>query len=120
MVPKVYPLLTGAAPVTAIVADRIWHNDVPDDRARPVPDAYLTWTFTATPEIFLSAPRRGIDRQAVTVDCWSMNQAQCEALADAVRDAIEPHFHLVSIPVDAREPDTKLHRISLQFDFWGR
>lgn len=39
-------------------------------------------------------------------------------LAQAVRDAIEPRAHMTGMPVNLREPDSRLFRIALTFDWF--
>lgn len=39
-------------------------------------------------------------------------------LAKAVRDAIEPYAHMVAIPFNSRDTETRLYRMTLQFDWW--
>lgn len=113
--PPVFTHLSASSAVTAIVGNRIYrHGDGVQDGARP----YLTFYASIAPENTLSE-LPAIDRCSVTVDCWSPDDAQVEALFTAVRDAIEPHAHLISVPIDNRDrKDTKLFRISLQFDYW--
>lgn len=114
MLPPVYKQLT-SSPAGALVGNRIYrHGSAPQDAPAP----YITWFLvTGTPENNLSDPP-GIDRCTIQVDCWSLSDSDIEALATAVRNAIEPVAHMTSIPVDSQETDTKLYRISLQFDWW--
>lgn len=114
MLPPVFQTLM-ASPVAGLTGGRIYrHGSAPQNVVRP----YLTWALVSgTPENTLSE-LPSIDRMAVQVDCWSLGDADVEQLAEAVRDAIEPVAHMTSMPIDSQEPDTKLYRISLQFDWW--
>lgn len=90
------------------------HGASPQDQLRP----YVTWQLiTGTPENTLSE-LPSIDRQTVQVDCWSPNGADVESLALLIRSALEPKAHMTGVIADYRETDTKLYRISLQFDWW--
>lgn len=118
MLPPIFQLLKNSAEVKAIVGTnppRIFrYNDVPQDTQRP----YVSWfVIDAQPENSLS-DLPTVDRMSVQVDCWHPTDAGIERLAQAVRDAIEPHAHMTGMPINARERETKLYRIALQFDFW--
>lgn len=119
MLPPVFQALKASSAVKNIVGSsppRIYrHASAPQDTSSP----YITWfVVTATPENNLSDPPP-VDRIAVQVDCWHQTDAGVVALAEAARDAIEPVAHMVAMPVNLREPETKLYRIALQFDFWN-
>lgn len=115
LLPPVYLALRGVPAIVAIVGERIFrHDDAQQDATRP----YVTWSVSIAPENTLSETP-GIDRSTVTVNCWSPDDAEVEALATLVRDAIEPLAHCVGVPVDNRDrPATKLYRMALQFDWW--
>jgi hypothetical protein len=115
MLPPVFTTLKNAPDVTDIVASRIYRQGAaPQDTTRP----YVTWFLvTGTPENELSATP-SIDRMTVQIDCWHQTDAGVEALAVAVRDACEPLAHMTSIVVNEREPETKLYRFGLQFDWF--
>lgn len=118
MLPPVFVMLKASPEVKNIVGTnppRIYrHGSAPQDTARP----YITWFVVAgTPENHLSG-LPPVDQMLVQVDCWHQTDAGVEALAGAVRDAIEPHAHMVGMPVDVQEPETKLYRIALEFSFW--
>ena len=116
MLPLVYQWLTASAPVLEQVSDRIYrHGHSPAQGVRP----YLVWMLVAgVPDNNLSGLPPS-DRMTVQVDCWHPTDNGVEALATAVRDALEPHGHLTAIPMDTRDmSETRLYRISLQFDFF--
>jgi len=89
------------------------HGSAPQDTSQP----YITWFALPAPENTLSELPI-VDRVSVQIDCWHQTDAGVESLAVAVRDAIEPHAHMVSMPANLREPETKLYRIALTFDWW--
>jgi hypothetical protein len=115
MLPLIYPMLKASSAVKAIIGNtpRAYrHGDAPQDTTKP----YVTWQLVSgNPDNHLSGVPVS-DRYSVQVDCWHQTDAGVEQLATAVRNAIEPHAHLISIPVNERERDTKLYRIALQFD----
>lgn len=115
MLPPIYSTLQASGAVVAMVGTRIYrHGRAPQDVAVP----YVTWTLVAgAPENHLSG-LPSVDRQTVQIDCWHRTDEGCDALATAVRDAIEPHAHMTGAPIDQRDPDTKLWRMALQLDWW--
>lgn len=115
MLPPIYPTLSAWPAVSAIVGNRIYpHADAPQDVAAP----YVTWFLAGgSPEITLSEPPP-VDRMTVQIDCWHNTSAGVVALAESVRDAIEPHAHVTGYPINARDAETQLYRFGLQLDWW--
>lgn len=115
MLPPVFQTLTNNSPVNAIVADRIYrHSNAPQGVNKP----YITWgIISGVPENSLS-DIPDIDRLPIQVDCYHQTDAGIEELAIAVRNAIEPIAHMTNIPINERETETKLYRITLEFDWW--
>jgi hypothetical protein len=118
MLPPVFTTLKASTAVKNIVGQnppRIYrHGSAPQDTSKP----YITWQLiVGTPENTLSE-LPATDRCTVQVDCWHQTDAGILLLAEAVRDAIEPSAHMTGVPLDLREPETKLFRMSLQFDWF--
>lgn len=117
MFPSVYTWLKSSATVKSIIGTtpRAYrHDSAPQDTTKP----YVTWyLISGTPENNLS-DLPPTDRLAFQVDCWHQTDSGVEALAEAVRDAIEPYAHMVAIPINTKDSDTKLYRIGLQFEHW--
>ena len=118
MLPPVFQTLKTSQAVKDFVGTspaRIYRmGNAPQDTDKP----YLTWILvTGTPENQLSGTPP-IDRMTVQVDCWHPTDKGVELLATAARDAIEPYAHMTSMPVNEREPETKLYRIALEFDWF--
>jgi hypothetical protein len=115
MLPLVFTWLKAASAVTAIIGNppRAYrHGEAPQDTTRP----YVTWALVSgVPDNQLSTLPQG-DRYTIQVDCWHQTDTGIETLAAAIRNAIEPYGHMTSIPINNREPETKLYRIALQFD----
>jgi hypothetical protein len=114
VVPPVQQTLTAASAVTAIVGSRIYQSIAPQDITQP----YVVWSVvTSAPGNNLSETPE-YDDQRVQIDCWSTNQSQARQLGQAVRDAIEVYTHIVYGPWNDYEPDTKLHRWSMDSEWW--
>jgi hypothetical protein len=122
MLPPVFAALKASPDVMAIVGNppRIYkHADAPQRPEGTPALPYVTWfLLSATPENQLSGTPP-TDRMTLQVDCWHTTGKGIETLAAAVRDAIEPSAHLTAMPIDLRDPETKLFRIALQFDWFN-
>ena len=115
MLPPIYPTLSAWPAVSAIVGTRIYpHADAPQDVTAP----YVTWFMAGgAPVNTLSDPPL-VDQMTVQIDCWHNTSAGVIALAESVRDAIEPHAHITGYPINARDAETQLYRFGLQLDWW--
>lgn len=116
MLPPIFELLKAAPAVTAIIGvtpmKAYRHGAVPQGTVAP----YVVWLVVgAAPENNLS-DRPPADRIITQVDCYDTTDAGVEALAVAVRDALEGAAHMTGIPIDQQEAETGLYRIALQFD----
>lgn len=119
MLPLIFPLLAGSAAVTALIGSNpvraYRHGMAPQGVAAP----YVTWSVAG------GAPENAFegacaDQFRVQVDCWFDSDTDVEALASAVRDAIEPAAHLVAYLADERDATTGRYRISYAFDWWSK
>lgn len=109
----VYPALASHAPLAAIVGARI-HRDYAGDK--PVAP-YVVWSLLATvPSNHLSG-RPGSDRWTVSVDVFSTDRAQSDAMLIAARDAMEGIGRMTSGPQSlGRDDETKLFRYTFSVD----
>lgn len=121
MFPPVFATLKASAAVRNFVGQqspRIYrHGSAPRDGSRPIIHPFITWSSSATPENQLSG-LPPVDRVVVDINIWHKTDSGVEALALAVRDAVEPFAHCTGQPVDLREPETNLYRILLTFDWF--
>lgn len=118
MLPPIFQTLKASQAVKDIVGTnppRVYrHGSAAQDASRP----YVAWlVVTDDPHNNLSDLPPG-DRVSIQVDCYHQTDAGIVLLAQAVRDAIEPHAHMTGMPVNLREPETLLHRIALTFDWF--
>lgn len=104
--------------VQAIVGDRIYGKGrAPQNTQAP----YITWfTVVGDPYANLSESPHA-DNDSVQVDCWTGpaddQEAVCNQLAKAVRDAVDAAGQACHLVIDTRESDTGLFRIGLQVGF---
>lgn len=118
MLPPIFPVLKASMPVAAIIGPNpiraFRHGHVPQDTVAP----YVVWSsINILPSNNLS-DLPSDDRITIEIDCYSYDDTEIVQLATAVRNAIEPHAHLTGVPVDLKETETQLYRMSLQFDWF--
>jgi hypothetical protein len=118
MLPNIYQILRASSTVKGIVGtspSRIYRNEsAPQDTTKP----YITWFVIAGIPSNTMSEVPQIDAMSVQLDCWHQSDKGVEELAEAVRDAMELVSHMTGIVINEREPNTKLYRLSLQFDVW--
>lgn len=117
MFPRIFQTLKASSAVKAIVGTnppRIYrHGDAPQDTERP----FVTWfVVSGVPENNLSSLPTN-DVYTVQIDCWHQTDSGVELLATAVRDAMESVCYMTAVVVNMREPETRLFRVGIQFDF---
>lgn len=84
---------------------------------QPVDTPYVVWqTVGGGPENLL-ADVADKDAVSVQLDVYAGTATECRNLAKAVRDALEPVCYMVSGPRENREADTRLFRVSMDFDW---
>ncbi|QDH59485.1 DUF3168 domain-containing protein [Pandoraea pnomenusa] len=115
--PKVFKALSASVAVTALIGTspvRAYrHGSAPQGVTSP----YLTFSFPGgAPENALEGACA--DQFRTQVDCWSKDDAEVEALASAVRSALEPYSFCVGYVADERDAQTEKFRISMVFDWW--
>ena len=79
---------------------------------------YAVWQQVGgVPENYLGqAP--DIDSFTTQIDVYANSQAEARAVADALRDAIEPVAHIVRWGAESQDPETKRWRSSFDVDWW--
>lgn len=95
--------LLGFSPV------RLWpFGEAIQGAAKP----YAVWqVIGGAPENYINQVPDA-DRYALQVDVYAETAASAQSVAEALRDAIEPHAHITAWRGTSREPDTRLYRFS--------
>ena len=104
--------LLGTAPV------RFWpFGDAPEPTESGYALPYAAWqTVNGTPENYLgNAP--DLDSYTLQVDVYAATGSSARAAAKALRDAIEPHAHIVAWRGESREAETKMYRYSFDVEW---
>lgn len=127
MFPPIFTTLQASAQVRAIFGPRprvFRHGEAPQlpppKAGGNVPEVkpYATWLLVSgVPENNLSSTPSH-DRQGVQIDVWARGDAECVTAAQAVRDQMETVTHMTALRGLTRDVDTRLYRISMDFDFW--
>lgn len=120
MFPNVFAWLKASPAVTGIIGSipRCYeHGSAPQGVVAP----YVThFVISGNPANSIS-DLPPCDRYSIQIDCWSDNAGTgalgVKTLAEAVRDAIEPHGHIVSMS-NSRDPETQRYRIGLVLEVW--
>lgn len=124
MIPPVFQLLAADSTIASLLGDnptRVFpFGEAPELQTYP----YATWqTVSGTPENILD-DTPPIDRISVQIDVWTRQDPaiqagpQCFAIAEAIRDCLEPHAHMTFFGNTERASETRTYRHTLSFDFW--
>lgn len=119
MVPDIYPILSNNSAVAALLCDSSICRIVPFGEAQEKIDyPYVTWFVPdGTPWNTLAKVPQG-DELLTQVDIWGKTAASALDVAAAVRDALEPHAHMIGVGSMQKDPDTKTYRVRLDFNFF--
>lgn len=79
---------------------------------------YAVWQIVGgSPENYLNETP-DIDLFSVQIDVYGASVTAVRSGARALRDAIEPHAHVVSWRGESKDVETNLYRSSFDVDFW--
>lgn len=119
----VFSLLSASPAVRAIVGSppnmRVYEDTAPqrsDGKLQPRP--YIVWgTAGGAPENYLDGVP-GIDAGRIVLDVYADGAEARRQLVTAIQDAVEPHAHMITVPITTYEAETKLFRAVMDFQFW--
>lgn len=117
MLPPVYTTLQASATVRTLLGARprvYRQGEAPQNEDRP----YATWfIISGNPENTLSETP-SMDRGSIQLDVYAKGDAEVEAVATAVRDQMETATHMTAWRNPPRDIETRLFRISMDFDWF--
>jgi hypothetical protein len=114
MLPPVASTLRANSGVAEIVGNRVYrHGEAVQLTEKP----YITWSVISSIPYNRLSEVPTIDVISIDVNCWHQTDAGVEIMQSRVRAAMEPYCYMVNIIANQREPDTKLYRIGMQFDW---
>ena len=116
--PNVFQLLAGDSSVTDIIGTSptrcYLFGDAPQGEVNP----FVTWSVVvSTPENHLTK-LPVVDADRVQIDAYALDQQTLVTLCGRIRDAIEPHAHMITKINMGKDPDTDLFRWVLEFRFF--
>lgn len=122
MYPPIFLVCSAVPAVTAVLGVapvRLWPFDsapAQGDDFYALP--YAVWqTVGGSPENYIDTTP-DIDSHTLQVDVYDLDASSARAAAEALRNAIEPHAHIVSWRGESFERDTQLYRYSFDVDWW--
>lgn len=116
--PPVFPILSAAPAVTNIIGTKpvrcFLFGTAPQGTQQP----YVVWSIPSrVPENHLNKlPVVDFDR--VQLDVYATDPIKCLELCKAIRDALEPHGHMVLMFDMGKEETENLNRWVMDFNFW--
>ena len=118
MIPPVFAILNASSVVKNLLGAsplRVFPwGAAPQTTAKP----YATYTvYNGLPENSLS-DTPDMDALSTQIDVWAESVDSCLAVAEAVRNVIEPYAHLTSFSSISPDEDTELFRQRMDFDFF--
>lgn len=117
MITPFYKLCAADAAVVALLGapPRIYTFGYADDESKVYP--YVTFqVVSGLPENFLSG-RPDADQISIQIDVWASKPASAQAVASAVRRAIELDGYITAWRGESRDTETGSYRVSFDADF---
>lgn len=99
-----YALLSGSAGVTALVADRIYPDAMPEKCAYPA----VVFSRAGTVPVYLISGSMAAAEINLSVGCWSETRTQADQVADAVQAALAGSEFVIGRRDGAFDPETGL------------
>lgn len=117
MIAPIFPVCSASAEVNALIGGdrlRLYPFGLQDD---VVVYPYAVWqNITGEPENYLGQ-RPDADAFTLQVDVYADTPDEVIAVAQALRDAIEPHAHITRWGDQTRDESTKRYRYSFDVDW---
>jgi hypothetical protein len=116
--PPVFSLLAAAAGVTAIIGTSPVRCYPGGEALQGTAAPYIVWQIVSdNVQAYLAGAPSG-DQLRVQLDLYATTRDQCAALLRQVQLALDEAAYQISYNVDEREPETRLWRMSVDYDFW--
>lgn len=114
MVP-IFEILAADTSVTALISTRCYpFGQAPQSVQTP----YAAWQLLGgAPENYINQ-RPDVDRYELRVDAYAQTAQQARDVAAVLRDAIEPHAHVIAWLGEVREADTQLYVVAFLVEWF--
>ncbi len=126
MFPPLYTTLQASAAVRAALGarPRFWQfGEAPalDPASRATQTPYATWLAVAGAPFNTLSESPDRDRHTLQIDVWGQTEKETRDAAAAVRAQLETVTHCLGFRTLPRDAETRLFRVSLDFDWlFGR
>lgn len=118
MTPAVFTIVAASADCVALLGSRPLRFYPFDEAPQGCPRPYAVWQMpTSVPANYLSQ-LPDMDDARVQVDVYADDQLTAGVTAKAIRDAIEPHAHMLNSAIRGRDPTTRHYGFMLEFEFF--
>jgi len=115
MYPPIFEIVSADLDVQAQIGTRFYpFGEAPQGVTKPYGVFQVTSGF---PENYINE-RPDIDTYSIQVDVYATTASSARDSAEALRDAIEPHAHIVAWRGEDRDPDTRNYRVSFDVDWF--
>ena len=117
MYPPIFATCAADSSVTALIGSSPVRLYPFDDAPQGVQKPYVVWqTIGGNPENYLgSLP--DVDRFALQVDVYADSASEARAVAQAVRDAVEPVSYITRWGGETRDQETRDYRYSFDISW---
>lgn len=117
MTPPIFSAVAASAAVTALIGGNPVRFYPFGQAPQSVSLPYAVWQpIGGAPENFLG-DLPDLDRYSLQIDVYAATGAAAQAVAKAVRDAIEPHAYITAWRNHGIDPATQKHRYSFDVDW---
>lgn len=117
MNPIIFEILSNETEVTSLFGTnpvRIYPGRAPQNVVKP----YAVYSvYNANPENYLDGIP-DIENKGVQINIYSNSYSNLEDCFLAIRDALEPHAHMISYTTPDVDSDTNLYSARMEFDSW--
>lgn len=117
MIAPIYPVCAASTAVQAVLGDppELWpFGEAPEGTPYP----YAVWqSVGGSPENYINQTP-DMDGYSLQVDVYGNTSASVTAVAEALRDAIEPHAHITSWLGQNMDRETKRYRYTFSVDWF--
>jgi hypothetical protein len=119
MYPPIYATVAASSDVTNLIGTNpvrfYLFDEAPGDPVYP----YAVWgtNFGIPQNKLCGVP--DMDSWSVDVDVFSNTASTARAVAEAIRDAVEPSAHIVAWRGESKDLETRAFRYSFTLDWWA-
>lgn len=118
MIPPIFSIIAAAPSVTALIGSSPVRFYNFGEAVQTTPKPYAVWQLiTGVPANYINQ-LPDMDDTRVQVDVYDDDAATTRAVAIAIRDAIEPHAHMVGFADRGRDATTRNYGFMMDFEFF--